>query len=85
MKIHKLKYKSKYLCDAVYDGRKSYEIRYNDRNYEVGDQVYPIPIDDNLNTIEHPIAKCVYEITFISEDVSGLQPGYCVFGVRRII
>ena len=84
MTIHKLKFKGEALCDAVYEGRKPFEIRFNDRNYEVGDLIYPIPLDNDLNPIEHPIAKCIYKITFVIKDTPELAPGYCVFGIERI-
>lgn len=84
MKTHELKYKGKDLCDAVYEGRKTYEIRKNDRNYEVGDVILPIPIDKDLNPIDHPISKCIYEITFISEGYPGVETGYCVFSTKCI-
>ncbi len=84
-KIHKLKFAGVELCDAVYDGRKSYEIRVNDRDYEVGDIIEPIPCDEVGGLILHPLSKCRYEITFITHKWrNALSTGYCVFAIRKI-
>lgn len=84
-KTHCLKFKGLELCDAVYEGRKSYEIRKNDRDYQVGDIIRPIPLDDNLNAINHPIAQCTYVITFMSDKYEGvIADDYCVFGIARV-
>ncbi len=38
MKTHHVKIKPEYL-NAVIEGKKTFEIRYNDRDYKVGDRV----------------------------------------------
>lgn len=38
MKTHELKVLPEYF-EAIVDGRKTFEIRYNDRNYQVGDRL----------------------------------------------
>ncbi|CAK3582438.1 DUF3850 domain-containing protein [Vibrio crassostreae] len=38
MKIHEVKIKAEYL-NAIIDGKKTFEIRKNDRDYRVGDRV----------------------------------------------
>lgn len=83
MKIHELKFKGRDLCDAVYTGRKVHEIRKNDRDYKVGDLIRPLPIDDSLIPINHPISTVTYEITFVSyswKDV--IKDGYVVMSIK---
>lgn len=83
--IHEIKFKGKDLCDAVYSGEKTYEIRLNDRDYKVGDIIAPISIDNTLNRIYHPIDDVRYVITYISYSFPGvIQNGYCVFGMKPI-
>ena len=84
MKIHKLKYKGKKLCDAVYKGEKLYEIRKNDRNYSVGDLIYPIPVDEDGVPMEHPLEGNIYKITHLTTWEGIIKEGYCVFGVEYV-
>ena len=80
MAIHILKLNHKY-CDDVYLGKKEFEIRFNDRNFSVGDTVKFIPVDDNGNIIEHGVSKATYIITYILSDFVGLTDGYVAFGI----
>ena len=45
MKLHCLKIKAEY-AKAKLEGKKLFEIRKNDRNFEVGDVVHYVVIDD---------------------------------------
>lgn len=84
-RVRKLKYKGFELCSAVYNGLKPYEIRLNDRDYQPGDLILPVPVDDDGNEMNHPLKTCVFEITFITQGTEwGLQENYCVFGVRLL-
>lgn len=84
MQIHELKFRGKELCDAVYSGYKRFEIRYNDRNYKSGDIIKPIPLDDDLHPMEHPISDATYFITYISKGPTfGIPEGWCVFGIEE--
>lgn len=80
---HVLKFKGADLCDAVYEGRKPYEIRFNDRDYKVGDIIQPVSIDEYHCRINHPIDSVRYVITYVSyEWPEALKEGYCVFGIK---
>lgn len=83
--VHDIKFKGKKLCDAVYERRKTYEIRKNDRDYRVGDFIRPISIDEECHTINHPIDNCLYVITFLSEKWEGITDGYCVFAIEPVM
>ncbi|OTP82404.1 hypothetical protein B6D08_11385 [Gilliamella apicola] len=82
MTKHKLKIKSEYFS-AVINKTKTAEIRYNDRNYQVGDIL-------NLNEIdEHGVftgKNCAVIVTHVLDDNQYLQTGYVMlsFHLRSI-
>ena len=80
---HALKLRKCY-CDPVYQGRKSFEVRYNDRNFQVGDYVKFRPVDDNGNDIRHPVEDAFYVITYVLSDPDYNKEHYCVFSIRQI-
>jgi len=58
------------FCDAVYEGRKSFEIRRNDRGYQTGDHIRFVPFrpdakDDDEKYPDHPIMYNEYVITYM--------------------
>ena len=67
-KTHKLKIDKQYL-DALLDGTKTFEIRYNDRGYKVGDYL----IFEN---------KHKFKITYITDYEQ--KEGYVVMSVERV-
>lgn len=77
--VHMLKLKSEF-CEAVSNGDKCFEIRYNDRGYQKGDFVNFVPIDKDGNKVEHKIINQTFEITYVLNGW-GLQDGYVVFGI----
>lgn len=77
-KIHNLKIRAEYALSKL-KGDKMFEIRKNDRNYEVGDIVLYNVIDDaELN--RQFVAK-FYKITYITNYAQ--QDGYVVFGEKE--
>lgn len=84
MKMHNIKLNIEF-CDDVLSGRKSFEIRENDRGYQTGDHIKFIPYDSKIypKTPEHPIANKEYEITYVLNGW-GLKNGYVVFGIREV-
>lgn len=82
VKTHHIKLREEF-ADDVYNGRKNFEIRINDRGYQAGDFVQFTVIDQyNHPCMEHPLNNCLYEITYVLNGF-GLQDGYVVFGIRR--
>ena len=91
MKLHELKIKHKYLT-KVTCGIKTFELRKNDRDYQVGDlirfiDIGPIiPINDKLFCEERIDYDTLYKITYILKDVPeyGLEEGYCILGIKKL-
>lgn len=86
MTLHKIKLAEKY-CDDVLSGRKTFEIRLNDRNYQVGDIVRFIPINhDETLPLPHDIKNKTYAITYIITDKEflALEDNYCVFSIMPV-
>ncbi len=65
MKLHELKIKHEYLIDVTI-GTKTFELRKNDRDYQVGDLIRFIDItkDYTENDEENPIAGIMKGINF---------------------
>lgn len=78
---HNIKLNIKY-CDAVYHRDKKFEIRKNDRNYQVGDFIKFIPVNEN-GEAHHPIETKIYQITYILDDFEGLSEGFIAFTIKE--
>lgn len=82
-KEHKIKIKKRYY-DAVLKGEKTFEIRKNDRDYNVGDIINFIPIADDCDMIL-PHNQTSYKVTYVFHGGEyGLEEGYCVFGIAPV-
>ena len=81
--IHVLKILEQF-ADAIVDGDKNFEIRNNDRGFQKGDDVRFIVVDINGKRQRgHAIELNTYRITYVLSGW-GLEPGYVVFGIRRV-
>lgn len=91
MKLHELKILHKYLVD-VNLGNKTFELRKNDRGYQVGDLIRFIDVreddsTDNKNQIEPNIDEnTLYRITYVLKDVDqyGLDRDYCILAIKKL-
>lgn len=92
MKLHELKIEHKYLIE-VYMGRKTFELRKNDRDYEVGDLIRFIDIrttslrDSYKSDCDVYIDEdALYKITYVLKDVPeyGLDKDYCILGIKKL-
>ena len=87
MKLHELKIKHEYLIE-VDRGRKTFELRKNDRDYQVGDLIHFVDIDGNNHIIGNPAynKKLVFQITYVLKDVPeyGLDKDYCILGIKKL-
>lgn len=78
--IHQLKISKKYF-DDVQNGTKTFEVRKNDRGYNVGDVLILKEIDYNNNYTGRTIkVKVTYFFSLF-----GLATGYCVLGVKLCV
>jgi hypothetical protein len=65
MAIHKLKTWPCYYQEII-SGRKKFEVRYNDRNYQVGDRLDLFEYDPDAG--EYTGAHCHVEVTYILDN-----------------
>lgn len=79
--LHELKLNQKY-CDSVYWGVKPFEIRFNDREFNVGDFVRFIAVNDDGFLVGHEINSCYYQITYVLSDFCGLAENYVALGIE---
>lgn len=79
--LHELKLNKKY-CGYVYWGVKKFEIRYNDRDYKVGDFIHFTAVNSEGKPIEHGINDCYYKIEYILSDFEGLAENYVALGIN---
>lgn len=85
---HKLKTISRYW-DAVADGRKTFEVRLNDRAFQTGDiLVLEKFSDDGMYLTDGYTAKKLTirkRITYLLQGGQfGIEPGYCVLGLGEV-
>lgn len=76
IRIHGLKIHPEYYQEVLL-GRKTFEIRKNDRNYQVGDMVRLCEYDPNKK--EYTGRKLYKEITYITDYAQ--KENYVVFGL----
>jgi hypothetical protein len=88
MKLHKLKLETKYYQDVI-SGKKTFEIRKNDRNFQIGDYVEFTEVvyaNDPLE-IETGRVSDQYMITYIFDGGQGVQfglsNGFCVLQIKE--
>ena len=84
MKVHKIKIWQKF-ADQIASGKKTFEIRKNDRCYKRGDYIefQVVTNDKTPQIIEHALNNLVFEITYVIAGF-GLEEGYVVFSIKRI-
>lgn len=76
---HVLKLQPRF-AEAVKDGSKTFEIRRDDRGYEVGDILTFADLD------KKPYGMPPYEVVYklAHEDFpDGIPQGYCILGIRK--
>lgn len=76
---HRLKL-AKMFFDAVDTGKKSFELRKNDRNYQIGDILELHEMNDGAETGRVTKKQVVY----ILEGFKGLEEGYCILGLDEV-
>lgn len=76
MKTHEIKIRCDY-AEMILSGKKTFEIRVNDRDYREGDEVIMTQVDKRAEPI-HEAPKIHATIGTVLEDW-GLKRGYVVF------
>lgn len=64
--------------EDVVSGKKSFELRKNDRGYKQGDSLKMLEFKDGKHTGRTIDADIIYML----EDYTGLTEGYCILGIR---
>ena len=78
-KVHNVKLGATFFED-VKSGRKSFELRKNDRGYKEGDMVTLHEYKDGSET-----GRCITKkIVYMLEEFQGLKEGYCILGLEKI-
>lgn len=78
MATHELKTWPQYF-EGVYQGRKGFEFRKNDRDYKVGDTLVLqewFPKEEWYSGREVKVS-----VTYILQDFPGIEPGYCILSI----
>lgn len=76
--IHKLKIRPDFF-KAVSAGEKKFEIRKNDRDFNVGDFLVLREYAENAYTGK----QAIFKITYILADPEFLMPGYVAFSIQH--
>jgi hypothetical protein len=79
-RTHELKTWPEYF-DAVFERKKTFEVRKNDRDFEVGDILILRRFDPSLGAFTGGL--CGREVTYILQGGQfGIEPGHVVLGLR---
>lgn len=79
MADHELKLWSEFFEDIFYR-RKTFDVRKNDRNFEVGDHIFFRQWDKDRG--EYLGGACARRVTYILPGGQfGIEPGYVVLGI----
>lgn len=78
-KVHDVKLGTTFF-DDVKTGRKTFELRKNDRGYKEGDTIVLHEYKDGTTTSRTITKKIVYML----EDFTGLEDGYCILGLGEV-
>lgn len=76
-KVHTIKLAKMYYED-VKSGKKSFELRKNDRGYKQGDILRMLEYAEG----EWTGRELVVEVTYLLEDYAGLEEGYCIMALK---
>lgn len=83
MKTHELKTWTEYF-EALISGKKTFEVRKNDRNFQEGDLL--ILKDWNKLTDKYSGRQTAFTISYILEGGQfGIEDGFCVLGLKVIL
>lgn len=82
-KRHFIKINSRYV-ESISSGEKNFEVRYNDRDYQVDDVLVMYEVDDEGKIKDNLLLRRVIYLLKDS-DIEGLKPGWCVLGTAPVL
>lgn len=77
--IHQLKIKRSFFIDILYN-RKRFEVRYNDRNFQVGDFLGLNEVDEDNRETGHCVIVRVLDVL---DDPEYCKPGYVIMSIDQ--
>lgn len=80
--LHQVKIKEDY-ANSICCGDKTFEVRYNDRNYQKGDFIKFDPVSRDGIRMIHNIEEMMFEITNVHSGL-GMADGYVVLAIKRV-
>lgn len=82
-KRHFIKINSRYV-ESISSGEKNFEVRYNDRDYQVDDVLVMYEVDDEDKIKDNLLLR---RVTYLlkDSDIEGLKPGWCVLGTAPVL
>ena len=76
----------KQFADDILEGKKTFEIRYDERPYKVGDLInFNKVLDSNGDLVDHEISNRLYRINYLltaKQVPGGLEEDYVIFGIE---
>lgn len=77
---HHLKIKQCYLKHIV-ENKKSFEVRFNDRDFQVGDTIVFLPLNDDIYNVYENGQISNYQIIYVHHAL-GMAENYVVLGIE---
>lgn len=78
---HRLKTWREYYA-AVISGEKTFEVRLDDRHYEVGDELHLFDFDQTSDGVSFH-GSCLCDVTYVLKGGQfGIEQGYVVMGIK---
>lgn len=90
-RVHRLKTLPEYMY-RVHSGQKTFEVRRNDRDFQVGDILaleihYPPDHHDreSRNNFGGTVWQINAKVTYVLPGGQfGIEPGYCIMGIEKV-
>ncbi|MBY0545828.1 MAG: DUF3850 domain-containing protein [Candidatus Obscuribacterales bacterium] len=80
---HTLKCDAQYF-DAVLSGKKNFEVRKADRDFQVGDTIVLVKALTPQQTAAKEVSDLKRRITYVLHDFEGLRPDYCALALEPV-
>lgn len=81
MKIHELK-TTDIQFQRIWDNKKLFELRKDDRGFLEGDVLHLKEINSDL---DYTGRECLAEVRMVLRNYAGLQPEYCIMSIEPLL